>query len=136
MAHFAELDENNNVVSVHVIDNSIISHNGEEIESLGIDFLNELYGHNRWKQTSYNKSFRKNYAGIGDIYDENRDAFMQKKPFQSWILNEELCVWNAPTPMPSGEENESTIWVWNENSLSWVDASSMTFLNGGNTSVY
>ena len=73
MAHFAKLDDNNVVLAVHVVNNDVITIDGVESEQAGIDFLSNLHGHTKWKQTSYNGSFRKNYAGIGFIYDENRN---------------------------------------------------------------
>jgi hypothetical protein len=58
---------------------------------------------------------RKNYAGIGYTYDSVRDAFIPPKPFNSWILNEETCLWDAPTPMP----NDGQIYRWVEEDLNW-----------------
>lgn len=107
MSHWAELDENNIVLRVLVGDDS----NGEEA---AYNFFVEMLG-GRWVQTSYNGNIRKNYAGIGDTYDEERDAFIAPKPYNSWILNEELCQWDAPTPKPL----EYGPYVWNESSLAW-----------------
>jgi hypothetical protein len=117
MAHFAQLDENNNVIQVIVVDNStIINSNGIEIEELGIQFCKELVGQStNWIQTSYNSNFRKNYAGIGFTYDELRDAFIPPKPYPSWILNEDTCVWESPIPYPNNDED----YIWNENNQSW-----------------
>ena len=67
-----------------------------------------------WVQTSYNNSFRKNYAGIGHTYDETRDAFYAPQPYPSWTLNETTCQWEAPTPYPDDGR-----YTWNENTLSW-----------------
>ena len=81
-----------------------------------------------WIQTSYNtrggqhpegRPLRKNYAGIGYTYDRERDAFISPKPFPSWMLNEETCLWNAPTPMPVDGKQ----YIWNEETLSWVEVS-------------
>ena len=93
MAHFAELDENNVVLRVTVVHNDVLKdENGIEQESLGLEHLKHLGG--RWVQTSYNASFRKNYAGINSIYDEQRDAFIDPKPLEgNWALNEETCRW-------------------------------------------
>jgi hypothetical protein len=100
MAHFVELDNDNNVLKVIVVDNNdILDENGNESEEIGINFCTRLLG-GIWKQTSYNGNFRKNYAGIGYKYDEERDAFIPPKPFESWILNEETCQWVAPIPYP------------------------------------
>jgi hypothetical protein len=115
MAHFAELDSNNNVLRVIVVDNNdILDGNGNESEEVGINFCTQLLG-GIWKQTSYNGTFRKNYAGIGFTYDESRNAFIPPKPFESWILNEETCQWASPIPYPDGD----TPYVWNEESGEW-----------------
>lgn len=116
MAHFAELNENNVVLRVIVVNNeNIVDFDGVETEQIGIDFCQNLLG-GRWIQTSYNKTFRKNYAGPGFIYDEVRDAFISPKPFDSWILNEETCQWQAPIPKPTDESH----YLWDETLLNWV----------------
>lgn len=92
MAHWAELDENNKVIRVTVGDNNDPA--GDEGYSW---LINNLGG--RWVQTSYNANFRKNYAGIGDTYDEQRDAFIAPKPEKGdWIFNEDTCRWESPEP--------------------------------------
>ena len=117
MAYFAKLGVGNIVESVISINNAvIIDANGIEQEQLGVDFINQLYNTNDvWKQTSYNNRIRKNYAGIGYTYDSIRDAFISPKPFNSWILNENTCIWEAPIPYP--EDNK--YYKWNEQTLSW-----------------
>ena len=92
MAHFEKLGIGNIVERVEVVSNDIAT-----TEQAGVDFLNNLYK-TRYvlKQTSYNNNIRKNYAGIGYTYDEDRDAFIAPKPFNSWILNEDTCRWEAP----------------------------------------
>lgn len=115
MAHFAKLDENNFVITVNALSNHIITINGVESEQAGIDFLTNLHGYNLWKQTSYNNNFRKNYAGIGYYYDSIRDAFIPPKPYPSWILNEESCLWDSPVPYP----NDGKMYTWNEDILNW-----------------
>ena len=139
MAHFAKLGIGNIVEIVVIVNNTVITDsNGIEQEQLGVDFLNNLYkSNNVWKKTSYNtlggiyynldsngyrvvsedqsKSFRKNYAGIGFIYDENRDAFITPKPFNSWILNENTCLWEAPIPIPA----TGGPYRWNEETQTW-----------------
>jgi hypothetical protein len=115
MAHFAKLDENNNVLAVHVVNNDVITVDGNESEEAGIDFLTGLHGHTLWKQTSYNGNIRKNYAGIGYTYDAGRDAFIAPQPYASWVLNETYCQWEAPTQMPA----DGTQYLWNEGSTSW-----------------
>ena len=88
MAHFCKLGVGNIIEQVVVVSNEVITDNdGNEQEQLGVDFLNNLYGtRDVWKQTSYNGNFRKNFAGIGFKYDQTRDAFIEPKPFDSWIL--------------------------------------------------
>lgn len=97
MAHFARLDENNVVIAVHVVNNETIDSANEETS--GTEFLTQLHGEETvWKQTSYNKSFRKNYAGIGHTYDATRDAFIPPKPsYGEWVFDEETCNWNEVT---------------------------------------
>jgi hypothetical protein len=127
MAHYTFLDGNNLVTEVIV---------GKEEFEDGIDW--EIhYGNFRnqvCKRTSYNtrggihyqadnntpsldqtKAFRKNYAGIGYTYDEQRDAFIPPKPYPSWILSEFSCLWEAPIPYP----NDGNMYEWTEETLSW-----------------
>mgnify|MGYP006297037415 FL=1 len=114
MAYFAKLDENNYVIEVHCVANEALDSNNEE--QSGIDFLTQWSnGYTNWKQTSYNNRIRKNYAGIGYTYDETRDAFIPPKPFNSWVLNESTCRWDAPVPFPADGKK----YIWNEQSLSW-----------------
>lgn len=118
MAHFAQIDENNIVQQVLVVVNEVITdQNGNESEQLGIEFLKGLYGgHTEWVQTSYNSTFRKNYASSGYTYDGERDAFIQPKPWNSWILNEETCRWDPPIAIP----DPTKIYVWDEDNVQWV----------------
>lgn len=120
MAHYAFLDENNIVTSV------ITGTDEEE----GVD-LEQVYGDftgQTCKRTSYNTAagkhllggtpFRKNYAGIGYSYDPQRDAFIPPKPYESWVLDEDTCIWEPPTPRPiapSGQE-----YTWDEDQKTWV----------------
>ena len=127
MASFAKL--NNNIVErVESVVNEVIKDsNGIEQENIGIQFLKTLYNEPNaiWKQTSYNTKggvhslggtpFRKNHAGIGYIYDQQRDAFIAPKPFNSWILNESTCNWESPIPYPT----DGNRYTWNEETLSW-----------------
>ena len=116
MAHFAKIGLNSKVLEVQVVANEVLhDSNGVEQEVNGIDFLTKLTGWSIWKQTSYNGNMRKNYAGIGDTYDENRDAFISPKPYPSWTLNETTCRWEAPVPLPDDENN----YVWNESTQQW-----------------
>jgi hypothetical protein len=117
MASFAKLGTGNIVEQVISINNAVITDvNGVEQEQLGLDFINKLYNtRDVWKQTSYNGNFRKNYAGIGFNYDQTRDAFIPPKPFNSWVLNEDTCLWESPIPYPQ-DNNE---YKWNEQNQSW-----------------
>jgi hypothetical protein len=115
MAHFAKL-ENNIVKQVIVVSNQdILNEQGQESEQKGIDFCSNLLG-GTWIQTSYNAKIRKNYAGIGYSYDKDRDAFIAPKPFNSWILNEDTCIWNAPVAYPQ----DGNRYQWNEETLNWI----------------
>lgn len=116
MAHFAELDENDVVLRVLVVSNETITVDGIESEQAGIDFLQSLLGGTRWKQTSYNAKFRKNYAGIGYTYDPQRDAFIPPSPYPSWVLDETNLVYVAPKPYP----NDGRHYVWDETSVEWT----------------
>jgi hypothetical protein len=120
MAHFAKL-ENNIVITVNSVVNEVIKDsNGVEQEAIGIEFLKTLYNEPNaiWKQTSYNNKIRKNYAGIGYTYDESRDAFIPPKPFNSWILNEDNCNWEAPISMPN-DVSINKQYIWNESIINW-----------------
>jgi hypothetical protein len=120
MAHFAKIGLNSKVIAVHSVHNDVLKDaDGIEQEELGIDFLNKLHGDSIWVQTSYNNNFRKNYAGIGYTYDEDRDAFIPPKPFNSWVLNETTCTWNSPIPLPS-DASIYKIYTWNEDAQSWT----------------
>ena len=120
MAHYAVLDNNNIVVQVHVGKN----------EDEGDTNWEEYYGA---KRTSFNTSggihlndgtpFRKNYAGIGFTYDEERDAFIPPQPYASWTLNENTCLWDSPVAHPSEESSGGNPYVWDENNQEWVELS-------------
>ena len=117
MAHFAEIDENNIVLRVIVVNNNdCLDADGNESESVGIAFCKGLLG-GEWLQTSYNATFRKNYAGIGSRYDETLDAFISPKPYDSWILNDETAKWEAPVAMPDDGKD----YYWDEETTSWVE---------------
>ena len=118
MAYFAQLNDENIVTQVIAVANEELLDNGTESEAKGIAFCQSLLGGN-WKQTSYNRRIRKNFAGIGCAYDSQRDAFIPPKPFASWTLNEDTCLWNAPTPMPT----DNKYYQWDENTLAWVEFS-------------
>jgi len=121
MAHFAEIDENGTVLRVLVVDNAQ--------ESDGQNFLANTLGlGGTWVKTSYNTvggvhkdggtPFRKNYAGIGYKYDSVRDAFIAPKPYDSWTLNEDSCLWEAPVAYPT----DGKIYFWNEETTSWEES--------------
>jgi len=113
MAHFAKV-ENGVVTQVIVIEKEVLDlgHWGDPKD---------------WVQTSYNTQggvhtlggtpLRKNYAGVGFTYDSERDAFIPPKPYTSWVLDEETCLWNAPTPMPT----DGKIYTWDETTTSWTE---------------
>ena len=126
MASFAKIGLNNKVIEVISVNNEVLKDSSNiEREELGIQFLNELYKWPIWKQTSYNTKagihnnggtpFRKNHAGIGYTYDEDRDAFIPKKPYNSWILNEQTCNWEAPIAYPTDGQR----YQWNEQIQNW-----------------
>jgi len=116
MAHFAKLDSNNVVVFVTA---------GRDEDNGKEDELTARTG-DVYKQTSYNTlggvhalgriPFRKNYAGIGFTYDETRDAFIPPQPYQSWVLNESTCLWDAPVAMP----NDGYLYNWVEATKDWI----------------
>jgi hypothetical protein len=129
MASFAKLNSENIVTTVVSVVNEVLKDsNGIEQESIGIQFLKTLYNEPNaiWKQTSYNTHggihssngtpFRKNFAGIGYTYDLNRDAFIPPKPYNSWILNESTCNWDAPVAYPTDGQRYS----WNEENQNWT----------------
>lgn len=117
MAHFAEINQKNFVTRVIVVSNfNTQNKDGIEIESIGANFCNQLFG-GKWIQTSYNSNFRKNYAGIGYAYDAARDAFIPPKPFDSWILDEETCKWIPQVAYP----NDGKSYIWDESITNWKE---------------
>ena len=130
MASFAKIENNIVTIVVSVVNEILKDSNGIEQENIGIEFLKTLYNEPNavWKQTSYNTvggvhnnggiPFRKNHAGIGYTYDETRDAFIAPKPFNSWILNETTCIWNAPVAYPV-DNNVNNRYKWNEEIQNW-----------------
>ena len=128
MAHFAKLNSDNIVLTIEVVSDDIAT-----TEQAGVNFLNNLYGTSDvWKQTSYNTRggvhqlggtpFRKNYAGIGFTYDQTKDAFIYPKTFNSWILNETTCLWEAPVAKPELTQEEidnNNYYEWNEDNQTW-----------------
>jgi hypothetical protein len=118
MAHWAELDENNIVTRVTVGNN--------EDPDEGYQWLIDNLG-GKWVKTSYNTiagehilggaPFRGNYAGIGYYYNEELDAFIPPKPFESWILDTEKCIWKAPKVHPT----DSKVYLWDEEDQNWIE---------------
>jgi hypothetical protein len=112
MSHFAQIDDNNIVIQVLVGDNNLPNE--------GHDWFVENLG-GTWIQTSYNRNFRKNFAGIGYTYDAERDAFIPPKPYESWLLNEETCLWDPPVVKP----NDDNDYYWDEETLNWIEVSNV-----------
>jgi len=139
MASFAKIGLNGKVIEVQSVVNEVLhDSNGVEQENIGIDFLTKLTGWSIWKQTSYNTHggvhnnggtpLRKNHASVGYTYDEDRDAFIPPKPYNSWILNETTCLWESPIVKPEltdEQEAQNTAkthywsYLWNESTTSW-----------------
>jgi hypothetical protein len=121
MAHFAELDENNIVLRVVVIN--------DDYEADGENWCNNFFG-GTWKQTSYNATIRKHYAGIGYSYDEALDAFIESKPYDSWSLNNTTCKWEAPVEYPEvatdTDGNPTEFYTWDEPTTSWIEVTDVT----------
>jgi hypothetical protein len=113
MAHYAFLDVNNIVTEV------ITGRNEDEVIDNISDWENYYGGlkNQVCKRTSYNGNYRKNFAGIGFTYDENRNAFIAPKPFSRWVLNEETCCWEAPVAYP----NDNKDYIWNDNKGEWEE---------------
>ena len=119
MAHWAEIDSDNIVTRVLVVADDVEDGQKFLAEDLGLGGI--------WKKTSYNTQggvhlnggtpFRKNYAGIGYTFDSTRDAFIPAKPFESWSLNEETCLWEAPVAQPT----DGKVYKWDEKTTSWKE---------------
>jgi len=143
MAHYAKLGINSKVIGVEVVaDANCQDSNDNEDEAVGVQFLENIHGWPLWKKTSYNtrggkhyqadgsessdqsKAFRKNYAAIGYTYDEDRDAFYEPKPYNSWTLNETTCTWEAPVTYPSvteyGDPAKAYRISWDESNTRWI----------------
>ena len=110
MSNWAEIDSDNKVIRVLVGDNNDPA--GDE----GYQWLLDNLG-GTWIKTSYNANIRKNYAGIDYTYDEELDAFIAPKPFESWVLDEATCQWNAPVAYPTDEKD----YYWSEDDLEWQE---------------
>jgi hypothetical protein len=114
MAHFAQIDANNIVTQVLVIEQDVVNTGlfGEPSS-----FVQTSYNTHGGVHTLGGTPLRKNYAGIGYIYDASRDAFIPPKPYNSWVLNETTCLWDAPIAMPTDEK----MYSWDENTVNWVE---------------
>jgi hypothetical protein len=133
MAHFAKLGINGKVIGVHAVDNSdILNGSNVEDETVGQQFLERIHGWpaSMWIQTSYNTSagahklggtpLRGNYAGIGQVYDEDNNIFRAKQPYASWTLNTTTAQWDPPTPFPSTQtDGKDDDYSWNESTKAW-----------------
>lgn len=119
MANFANINSNNKVITIISIDDKNCENlNFPDSEQVGQSYINDILKKTgRWLQTSYNNNFRHTYASIDGYYVEELDAFIQKKPFDSWILNEETKKWEPPVIYP----NDSKKYKWNENNKNWVE---------------
>ena len=121
MASFAKIGSGNIVEQVVAVSNEVAT-----TEQAGVEFLQNLYNDTAtWKQTSYNTyggvhsldgtPFRKNFAGVGYTYDETKNAFISPKPYASWVLNDDTCLWESPVAYPDDGERHT----WNEDTTSW-----------------
>jgi hypothetical protein len=126
MAHWAEIDKNGIVLRVLYHESKTIDEQQKKIaEEFGYEYnppeddggyqwlIDNLGG--TWIQTSYNESIRKNFASVGFKYDKKRDAFIPPQLYDSWKLNEDTCLWEAPKTKPEGEA------IWDEENLSWIE---------------
>jgi hypothetical protein len=123
MAHFAQLDDNNIVLQIMVV--------SDEHEANGEQWCHEFAG-GRWKQTSYNKTIRKNFASVGYTYDEQLDAFIPPKPYPSWVFEEYTCTWQSPIKQPDSEYR----YRWSELLSTWIPTNKYLFDDYGLTQDY
>jgi len=122
MSHFAKLDENNIVTFVTVgrqeddgREEELIARTGDVYRQTSYNTYGGVHYTDGVPSDDQRKALRFNYAGIGFTYDEERDAFVPPKPFESWVLNEETCLWEAPLPYP----DDGGSYSWNEDLLAW-----------------
>lgn len=115
MSHFAQINENNEVLQVLVIDQEVI-----DTGAFGdpASFIQTSYNTHGGVHTLGGTPLRKNYAGPGFTYDASRDAFIPPKPFPSWTLNNNTCLWEAPSAYPT----DGDVYLWNENARQWEQA--------------
>jgi hypothetical protein len=114
MAHFAQI-ENGIVVNVIVVNNNELLVDGIEQEQKGIEFCQSLFGGD-WKQTSYNGTIRKQYAGVGYTYDVTAEVFIAPQPYPSWLLDANYD-WQAPIDYPA----DGKLYSWDESNQVWVE---------------
>lgn len=115
MAHFARIDENNNVTRVIVVNNEdTADEDGNEVEAIGVAFCHDLLG-GTWIQTSYNNNIRAHFAGTGSTYDPDNDVFVHPKPFSDWVLDDNFD-WVPPVPKPDGG-----LWFWDQEASEWIE---------------
>jgi hypothetical protein len=125
MAHFAELNNSNEVLRVIVISNDDVNANGGDYSTEAETFVASIVPHssggNQWKQTSYNGNARKQYAGIGFTYNASKNKFIAPKPYSSWSLDSN-DDWKAPVAYPSVTEIDSNIVYisWDEDNQKWL----------------
>jgi hypothetical protein len=122
MAHFAKLDENNVVIFVTAgrdedNEQELTERTGDVYKKTSYNTIGGIHYTDGQQSEDQSKSFRKNFAGVGYIYDEERDVFIPPKPFNSWTLNEETCLWNPPVEYP----NSFKTHIWNEENLNWEE---------------
>ena len=119
MAYFAKLDDQNVVMEVNVIDDINVNYLPfPASEPIGVQYLTEWSGgYTNWKQTSEIGAYRKHYASPNFTFDATLNAFIPPKPFPSWLLNTELCIWEPPVPYPNDGKN----YIWDESILNWVE---------------
>lgn len=128
MAHYALINSENIVVNVITgVDENIIQTDLDGTQVGGSsEAWEDFYGSRFWfeglycKRTSYNGNIRKNYAATGYTYDAGRDAFIAPKPFDSWVLNEDTCRWQAPVAYPT----DGKLYLWNEETTQWIEVDS------------
>ena len=120
MAHFAEINNENRVVNVIVIDNTILlDENNNEVEEKGVDYCEQIYGHRKFIQTSYNGNIRGDFAGVNSIYIAEEDFFTAPQPYSSWTLDENY-IWQPPVDFPEDMNEEGNVYEWNEKKLDWI----------------
>ncbi len=118
MKQFAKIGLGFKVLAVYSVEDSVTTDaNGNKQEQLGIDFLHSLHNYPFWIETSINGNIRKNYAGIGYSYDDERDAFIPPQPYPSWTLNEDTCQYDSPVPYPTDDK----MYTWDEETTNWKE---------------